>query len=64
MEIATHLNLERRTTANYLYDLEYDGKVEKEGTRWRISSLRPLVPRKLTMDAEQAVILYLAIRLL
>lgn len=63
MEIATHLNLERRTTANYLRDLEYEGKVEKEGMRWRISSLRSLIPRKLTMDAEQAVILYLAIRL-
>ena len=63
MEIATHLNLERRTTAKYLDDLEYAGKVEKEGMRWRISSLRPLIPRKLTMDAEQAVILYLAIRL-
>jgi len=62
-EIATHLNLERRTLDNYLSDLEYEGKVEKEGMRWCISSLRPLLPRKLTMDAEQAVILYLAIRL-
>ncbi len=62
-EIATHLNLDRRTVNNYLRDLDYDGKVEKEGVHWRLSSLRALVPRKLTLDAEQAVILYLAIRL-
>lgn len=62
-EIATTLNLERRTINNYLRDLEYEGKVEKEGVLWRLSSLRALIPRKLTLDAEQAVILYLAIRL-
>lgn len=63
LEIAEHLKLERRTLNNYLNDLEYDGKIEKDGLYWQLSSLRPIIPRSLNLDAEQIVVLYLAMRL-
>lgn len=63
VEIASHLNLERRTINNYLRELEYDAQVEKDGLYWMLSSLQPRTPRKLDLDAEQVVVLYLAIRL-
>ncbi len=62
-EIAASLNLDRRTVNNYLHELEYDAQVEKDGHHWMLSSLRPRIPRKLDIDAEQVVVLYLAIRL-
>lgn len=62
-EIAMHLNLERRTINNYLRELEYDAQVEKDGLYWMLSSLQLRIPRRLDLDAEQIVVLYLAIRL-
>jgi len=63
IEISSHLNIERRSINNYLNELEYEGKVEKDGVCWQISSFKPIIPRNLSLDAEQIVILYLAIRL-
>lgn len=60
-EIATHLNLDRRTVNNYLHKL--GARVEKDGHYWMLSPFQPRTPRKLDIDAEQVVVLYLAIRL-
>lgn len=60
-EIATRLNLERRTVNNYLHEL--GARVEKEGHYWMLSPYHFRIPRHLDLDAEQVVMLYLAIRL-
>ncbi|MBK9121547.1 MAG: WYL domain-containing transcriptional regulator [Chloroflexi bacterium] len=60
-EIAGLLNLERRTVNNYLHEL--GARVEKDGRHWMLSPFQARIPRKLDIDAEQAVVLYLAIRL-
>src|SRR5690554_6151397 len=63
VEIADDLRLERRTVNNYLRELEARQKVYKEDTLWFSSSLKPLIPRQLTLEPEQAALLYLAVRL-
>jgi predicted DNA-binding transcriptional regulator YafY len=63
-EIADILHLERRTVNNYLRELEAQGKIVKDDERlWIISPFRSPVLRKLTLEPEQAALLYLAVRL-
>jgi predicted DNA-binding transcriptional regulator YafY len=62
-EIAQTLNFERRTTNNYLRQLEVIGKAYKEGLLWFSLSYRALVLRKFELQPEEAMILYLASRL-
>lgn len=62
-EIADDLRLDRRVTNNYLRELEAQGRVYKEGFNWYLAPFRPLTPRKLNLEPEQAIVLYLAMRL-
>jgi predicted DNA-binding transcriptional regulator YafY len=62
-EIAQTLNFERRTTNNYLRELEVIGKACKEGPLWFSLSFRTPVLRKFELQPEEAMILYLASRL-
>lgn len=62
-EIANYLNIEQRTVNNYLRELEVVGKAVKEGLYWSFSPYEPRVLRKFELPAEEAMILYLAVRL-
>lgn len=62
-EIADMLRLGSRAVNNYLWELEAQNKVFKEDTLWLASSLKTLIPRQLTLEPEQAALLYLAVRL-
>ncbi len=62
-EIADDLRLERRVTNNYLRELEAQGHIYKEGINWHLAPYKPLTPRKLNLEPEQAIVLYLAMRL-
>jgi predicted DNA-binding transcriptional regulator YafY len=63
-EIAGHLNLERRTVDNYLAELETEGKVYKESKYWLALPYDAVALRRLEPSPEEAVALYLAVRLL
>jgi predicted DNA-binding transcriptional regulator YafY len=62
-EISEILKIPQRTLNNYLRALEAEGKVVKEGMSWRLGDLQPKVLRQLKLEPEQAMVLYLAIRL-
>ncbi len=62
-EIAQTLNFERRTTNNYLREMEITGKASKDGPFWFALSTRMPVLRKFELQPEEAMILYLASRL-
>ena len=62
-EIAQTLNFERRTTNNYLRELEVIGKAWKDGPHWFALSSKAPVLRKFELLPEEAMILYLASRL-
>lgn len=63
-EIADTLNLERRSVHNYLVSLEQEGKIYKDGVLWFDSGISSMVIRPMDVQAEEAVVLYLAIRML
>lgn len=63
-EISGHLNLERRTVDNYLIELEAEGKVYKDGKYWLPLPHDAIALRRLEPSPEEAVALYLAVRLL
>ncbi len=62
-EIAEHLNLERRTTNNYLRELEAEARVEKDGQVWCAWPFKTPVLRGFDLAPEEAMVLYLASRL-
>ena len=63
-EIAAEVNLERRTTNNYLRELEEQGKAFKDGIYWFPLVLRESRLRSFELSPEEAVTLYLGARLL
>jgi|GEM_PF-13513 len=63
-EIAAELNMERRTVNNYLRDLEYEGKIFKDGLAWFPLNLQGTRLRTFDLSPEEAVTLYLGARLL
>jgi len=63
-EIAGYLGLERRTVDNYLYELETEGKLYKDGKYWLAFPVDAIQLRRFEPTPEEAVILYLAARLL
>ncbi len=62
-EIAEALNFERRTTHNYLKELDLRGKADRDGQLWFPLPHHALVLRNFELQPEEAVILYLAARL-
>lgn len=62
-EIADALNFERRTTYNYLQDLEIQTQIYKDGLLWCPTPYRQKVPGKIEPSPEEAVVLYLASRM-
>jgi predicted DNA-binding transcriptional regulator YafY len=62
-EIAERLNFERRTTNNYLRELEIEARIEKDGQAWCISPFQKPVLRSFDLTPEEAMVLYLASRL-
>lgn len=62
-EIADMLNLERRTTHNYLHELDLEARVIKEGQHWLPAPFQAPVLRRFELTPEGAVVLYLAVRL-
>ncbi|MDQ7034336.1 MAG: hypothetical protein Q9P01_05725 [Anaerolineae bacterium] len=63
LEIAKELHIERRVANNYLRDLENRGQVYKNGKLWYINDQKPIVLRRFKLEAEEAMVLYLASRL-
>jgi len=62
-EIAERLNYERRTTNNYLRELEMQGWLYKDGQYWILLPSDRLVLRPIELKPEEAMVLYLAARL-
>lgn len=62
-EVAETLNLERRTTHNYLQELDMEGKAYRESTLWFSLPRKSLVLRRFDLQPEEAMVLYLASRL-
>lgn len=62
-DIAEELNIERRTTNNYLTELGMEGKIYKEGQFWYSLPRESIVMRHFEPDPEEATLLYLAMRL-
>ncbi|MEW6578742.1 MAG: WYL domain-containing transcriptional regulator [Chloroflexota bacterium] len=63
VEIAQTLNFERRTVNNYLRELEAQGYVYREGALWFSLPHQGMVLRRLELRPEEAMTLYLAVRL-
>ena len=63
-EIAEELQFERRSTNNYLRDLENEGKVFKDGLYWYPLKLKESRLRSFDLSPEEALTLYLGARLL
>lgn len=63
-EIASELNFDRRAVNNYLRELELRGEIYKDGRCWCALSKRELAIRRLQLNPEEAMTLYLAVRLL
>lgn len=63
-EIVEYLNLERRTVDNYLVELETEGRVYKDSKYWLPLPYDSIALRRLEPSPEEAVALYLAVRLL
>lgn len=64
-ELVVETGFERRTVNNYLNELEYQGRLTREGRVWSVS--RTFIERKLrpvNLTAEQAMSLYVAARAL
>lgn len=61
-EIAEMLSIERRTTYNYLSELEYEGKVYKDKLNWLASDSAGSWLRRFELTAGEAFTLYLATR--
>ncbi len=62
-EIAQLLNFERRTTNNYLRDLEMQGHIYRDGQLWFPLPSQQMLLRRIELQPEQAMSLYLALRL-
>ncbi|RMG91348.1 MAG: CRISPR-associated endonuclease Cas3'', partial [Chloroflexi bacterium] len=62
VEIAEILRLERRTVNNYLKELEYEGKIYKDGHLWHASPAAASWLRRFELAADEAFTLYLAAR--
>ncbi|NWG18454.1 MAG: WYL domain-containing protein [Chloroflexi bacterium] len=62
-EIAKELGLERRAVNNYLRELEAKGYIYKDDICWHLVPYQPATPRQLHLEPEQAIVLYLAMRL-
>lgn len=62
VEIADILHLGRRTVNNYLKELEYEGKIYKEGLNWLATAGAGSWLRRFEMAADEAFTLYLAAR--
>lgn len=63
-EIADELHIGRRTVNNYLRELEIEGKVFRDGVLWHPLNLREMHLRPFDLSPEEAVALYLGVRLL
>ncbi len=63
-EIADDLGLDRRSVNNYLHDLDLRGDIYKDGRYWYALSRRGMAIRRLQLTPEEAMTLYLAVRLL
>lgn len=63
-EIAEMLKINRRSVNNYLTGLEQEGKLYKEGALWFAQPFSPAIIRPLEIQAEEATVLYLVIRML
>ncbi|MBP8972738.1 MAG: WYL domain-containing protein [Anaerolineae bacterium] len=63
-EIADMLNFERRTVNNYLRELEMQGHIYREDQLWFSLPRQDMVLRRLELQPEEAMTLYLALRLL
>lgn len=63
-EIADELNLGQRSVNNYLRDLDIQGKAYKEGRLWFALPYEEVRLRRLELSPEEAMTLYLAVRLL
>lgn len=63
-EIADMLKMNRRSINNYLIDLERAGQLYKDGVLWIAQSFIPAVIRPIEVQAEEAIALYLATRML
>ncbi len=62
-EIAEKLNFERRTVNNYLRELEMQGYVYRDEQLWFLLPRQDMVLRRLELQPEEAMTLYLAVRL-
>ncbi len=62
-EIAEKLNFERRTVNNYLRELEMQGYVYRDEQHWFLLPHQDMVLRRLELQPEEAMTLYLAVRL-
>jgi predicted DNA-binding transcriptional regulator YafY len=62
-EIEELLHVEGRRLNNYLRDLEDEAAIYKDGMTWFISDVEPKVLRSVHLKAEQATLLYLAMRM-
>lgn len=63
-EIAAELQLEIRSVNNYLHALEIQGKIYKEGLLWFALPYHSVKLRPFELPPEEAMTLYLAVRLL
>ncbi len=63
-ELAEELNVNRRTLHNWLWALQAEWKVEKDGIYWFAVSRKPVQLSKFDLSPEEAMTLYLAARLL
>ena len=63
-EIAEEVNLERRTANNYLRELEEQGRAFKDGIYWIPLILHESRLRSFDLSPEEAMTLYLGVRLL
>ena len=62
-EIAQQLNFGRRSTNNYLRELELQGRTYREDQLWYPLPHQGIVLRRFEMNPEEAMSLYLAVRL-
>ncbi len=63
IELADLSGFDNRTVNNYLNELEYEGKVYKEGVLWFEQEFKKMELRRFEMHPEEAYTLYLAARL-
>ena len=63
-EFEEHLNIHHKTATDYLNHLADEGRVYKESVRWFVDyDYVPITLKPLNLDAEEAMVLYLASRL-